>query len=93
MPRAFITSRGQTGVSFGWFGTIVAVLGLIVVVAVIAFAGILVLALVLAGAVLGGLVLGLNRLLLAVSPRRRARRAARLTAGARSEATEAPALD
>jgi hypothetical protein len=76
-PRAFVTSRGTTGVSFGCLGTIA--LGFVYLMGVVLVAGLVVALigvwlLVLLG---GAALLGVDRLLVATSPRWRARRAAR----------------
>ena len=76
-PRAFVTSRGTTGVSFGCLGTIVLgflyLMGAVLVVGLVAcLIGAWLLVLLGAAALLGA-----DRLLVATSPRWRARRAAR----------------
>jgi hypothetical protein len=76
-PRAFVTSRGTTGVSFGCLGTIV--LGFLYLMGVLLIAGLVacligVWLLVLLGA---AAALGVDRLLVATSPRWRARRSVR----------------
>ena len=76
-PRAFVTSRGTTGVSFGCLGTIV--LGFLYLLGVLLVAGLVacligVWLLVLLGA---AVALGMDRLLVATSPRWRTRRAVR----------------
>jgi hypothetical protein len=76
-PRAFVTSRGTTGVSFGCLGTIVVgflyLMGAVLVVGLIAcLIGVWLLVLLGAAAALGA-----DRLLVATSPRCRARRAVR----------------
>ena len=96
-PRAFVTARGTTGLSFGCLGTIVFgflyLMGVLLLVALVACL-IGVWALVLLGA---GAALGVDRLLVATSARWRARRAVRgpfepvlwLTSGTRRAARRA----
>jgi hypothetical protein len=76
-PRAFVTSRGTTGVSFGCLGTIV--IGFLYLMGLLLIAGLI-------AAVIGAWLLvllgawaamGIDRLLVAASQRWRARRAAR----------------
>jgi len=77
MPRVYVTSRGRSGVSFGCLGSLV--IGFIYVMAAVLFIGVLV---VVCGVFLAALIvslvaLGVHRLLIAVSPGYRARRAVR----------------
>ena len=76
-PRAFVTSRGTTGVSFGCLGTLAIgflyLMGAVLVVGVVAcLIGVWLLVLLGAAA-----ALGIDRLLVAMSPRWRSRRAVR----------------
>jgi uncharacterized protein (DUF58 family) len=77
MPRAYVTSRGHTGVSFGCLGTLV--YGFLSLMAFVLFAALLVaIAGIFAVGVIVALVsLGVDRLLMATSPMWRARRAVR----------------
>jgi hypothetical protein len=77
MPRAYVTSRGHTGLSFGCLGTIVIgfpyLMGIVLVVGLVAcLIGAWVLVLLGAWA-----AMGVDRLLVATSQRWRAKRAAR----------------
>jgi hypothetical protein len=76
-PMNFSVTRGNPGVGSG-FGCLGTVVGAIVVAAVIVaavFAGLIILGIVAAFLVVGLLVLAVDRLLLALSPKRRERRA------------------
>jgi hypothetical protein len=76
MPRAYVTSRGRTGVSFGCLGTVVIgflyLMGILLLVALVAcLIGVWVLVLLGAWA-----AMGIDRLLVATSPKWKARRSA-----------------
>ena len=75
MPRVYVTSRGRSGVSFGCLGSLV--VGFIYLMAAVLFIGVLmvVCGVFLAALIVSLLALGVQRLLLAVSPGYRARRA------------------
>ncbi len=75
MPRVYVTSRGRSGVSFGCLGSLV--IGFVYVMAAVLFIGVLVVigGVFLAALIVSVLALGVHRLLMAVSPGYRERRA------------------
>ena len=74
MARVTIGSRGQPGVGMGCLGSILGVIVLVAIVVAVATIGLIVVAVVAAAVVVGLIVLAVDRLLLALSPRRRKRR-------------------
>ena len=75
MPRVFVTSQGRSGVSFGCLGSLV--IGFVYVMAAVLFVGVLVVigGVFLAALIVSVLALAVHRLLMAVSPGYRERRA------------------
>ena len=81
MPRVLVTSGGRPGTSFGCLGSVLAFVLLVVLVAAIALGALVLFAIVGAALVVGLLVFAVDRLLLAISPSRRARRDAARSGG------------
>ncbi len=79
MPRVMVTSGGRSGMSFGCLGSVVAVLLVLLLAAAIALGALVLLVVVGAVLAVGLVALAVDRILLAVSPSRRARRDAMRT--------------
>ena len=77
MVRAYITHRGRPGVSFGCLGTLVIGFVYLIMAALVLFAAMVVLGGFAVTLVVALIALAIDRLLVAVSPRYRARRSVR----------------
>jgi hypothetical protein len=81
VPRVVVTNGGRPGALFGCLGSVVALLLLILVVAAISVGAVILSVVVGALLAVGLVALAVDRLLLAVSPSRRARRDAMRSGG------------
>ncbi len=81
MTRVVVTNGGRPGTPFGCLGSVVALLLLILLVAAISVGAVILLVVVGALLAVGLVALAVDRILLAVSPSRRARRDAMRSGG------------
>jgi hypothetical protein len=81
VTRVVVTNGGKSGTPFGCLGSVLALLLLILLVAAIAVGAVILLVVVGALLAVGLVALAVDRILLAVSPNRRARRDAMRSGG------------
>ena len=81
VPEVVVTSGGRSGSPFGCLGSVLALLLLVLLIAAISVVGVILLVVVGALLAVGLVALAVDRILLAVSPSRRARRDAMRSGG------------